>query len=646
MAPRTKKMTRPAEASKRADGANREWIWGLLLALAVLLAYQPVWYAGYIWDDETVLTNNPVIVGPLGLKEIWTTSAADICPLTLSTFWLEQQIWGLDPLPYHVVNVLLQALCAVLLWRVLLALRIPGAWLGASLWALHPVQVESVAWITEMKNTESGCFYLLAVLFFVKSLRGEGNSPRTYFAALLFAALAMAAKSSTVILPIALCLVAWWMEGRWRLRYLAKSAPIFAMSLLAGAVSLWTQQVGGANESVWARSWPLRLAEAGDAVWFYLGKLVFPYPLITIYPHWRIDTGDWISYVPLVLAVVLLGVLWHGRDRWARPWFFAYAYFLVALLPGLGLLSNYIFRYGSVFDHLQYLASMGPLALAGAALLWLGRALEIPARWRPIVAGALVLTLGIASWGQAWIYENKVTLWTHTLEFNPDCSQAYNNLGIVLSQIGRSEEVAASFQKAVTVDSQNEEAHYNLGVLLAQHGQVNAAIEQLQAAVTLFPGYANAQNNLGVILAQKGETDRALPHYLKALEINPNWPEAHSNLGAVYAQKGDFDKAIAEFGKALALSPTDARAHTNLGNALLHDDRVDEAITEFQTALAYTPNFPQIHFNYGNALEQKGRIDDAVEQYQEALRLDPGYQKARDNLERLRSSMRATPAAK
>jgi tetratricopeptide (TPR) repeat protein len=644
MAQRSKTTNRPANiaASKR----GREWLWGLLLMLAVFAVYQPAWYAGYVWDDDSVLTSNPAIVGPGNLKDIWTTSSADISPLTLSTFWLENQIWGVTPLPYHLVNVLLQAICAVLLWRVLLVLRIPGAWLGAALWALHPVQVESVAWISEMKNTESGIFYLLAILCFVKSLPSGGKSRRFYFASLVFSALAMASKSSTVILPVVLCLVAWWTEGRLQWRRVFRTAPMFGMALIAGLVTMWTQQVGGANDPQWTRSWPERLADAGDAVWFYLGKLAWPHPLIAIYPRWHIDTGDWLSYAPLLLVIVLFAALWALRRTWARPCFFAFAYFLIALLPALGLLSNYIFRYGVVFDHFQYLASMGPLALAGAGFFWLGRVLNLSETWRSVAAGSVLLVLAIMSWGQTWAYQSQMTLWLHTLDYNPTCPQAFNNLGIVMDSLRRDEDAAACFAKAIANDPKDAEAHYNLAILLNQHGQVDAAIEHLKEAVAINPNYAGAQNNLGVVLAQKGEGDEAIPHYLKALEINPNWADVHSNLGALYAQKGEFDKAIPEFQKALKSDPHSVKAHTNLGNALLHENLVDEAITEFQTALLYDATLPQIHFDYGNALEQKGHLDEAAAQYQEALRLNPGYQKARENLERLRYSMQSPPTAK
>ena len=212
---------------------SRDWLWGLILVLAVILTYAPVWWAGYTWDDLLVVTANPVIIGPLGLKEIWTTSAADICPLTLTTLWVEHALWGLAPLPYHLVNVLLHGASVVVLWRILRSLLIPGAWLGAALWALHPVEVESVASICEMKNTESGLFFLLAILFFVKWLRARDLDKKTggdwnYALTLLFAALAMASKSSTVILPVVLCLCAWWVEGRWHWRNQAKSGSHFS----------------------------------------------------------------------------------------------------------------------------------------------------------------------------------------------------------------------------------------------------------------------------------------------------------------------------------------------------------------------------------------------------------------------------------
>jgi len=314
-----------APAPQTPSGLSRDWLWGLTLLLAVILTYSPVWWAGYVWDDDNHLTANPCIVGPQGLKEIWTTKAASICPLVLTTFWVEHKLWGLNPLPYHLVNVLLHGLDAIVLWRVLRSLRIPGAWLGAALWALHPLQVESVAWITEMKNTQSCLFYLLTIFFFVRWLRSKETVERndwdwSYGLTLLCAALAMVSKFSTVVLPLVLCLCAWWIVGRWQWRNLIRLAPIFVMSVVASGVTFWLGEVqpAGPGEEL-LRSWPERIATAGDALWFYVSKLIWPHPLMTIYPRWQIDASQWLSYLPTLAMIPLLIILWAKRETWARP---------------------------------------------------------------------------------------------------------------------------------------------------------------------------------------------------------------------------------------------------------------------------------------------------------------------------------------
>ena len=406
--------------------AGRGWPWGLLLVLAVLLAYGPVWRAGFVWDDSSILTANPCIVGPLGFRQIWTTHFADICPLTVSAFWLEHALWGLSPVPYHVVNVLLHAANALALWRVLRCLRVPGAWLGATLWAVHPVEVASVAWVAELKNTLSGLFFLGSIFFFLRWLRtGENRGERgragwfDYGLSLLCAALAMASKSSTVVLPVVLGLCAWWMEGRVRRRQFISLSPLILMAAAASAVTLWTQRLSLArmnwalpSDGQWARPWPGRLVAAGEAAWFYLGKLLWPHPLIAVYPRWQVDAGRWLEWLPLLAAVALLSLLWRRGSPWGRACLFAFAYFLVALLPVLGLLDGTDFRYSLVYDHFQYLASMGPLALAGAGMARLAHHTP-PGRtdWpRALGAGAL-LALGTLSWQRSEVYRDEETFW-------------------------------------------------------------------------------------------------------------------------------------------------------------------------------------------------------------------------------------------
>jgi len=366
----------PANFASAQSWLSRDWLLGLILLLAVILAYQPVWYAGFIWDDDGRITANPCIVGPLGLKEVWTTSAADLCPLVYTTFWVEHALWGLAPLPYHLVNVLLHGFCAVLLWRVLRSLQAPGAWLGAALWALHPVQVETAAWVTEMKNTQSGLFYLLTILFFVKGLRARAIDNRSgdawnYGLTLLCAALAMASKSSTVVLPIVLGLCAWWVEGRWQWRNLARLAPFAALAVFPSLLTLWTQTLleQGPGDVQYARSLPERLAGAGDAAWFYLGKLLWPHPLIFIYPRWKIDAGSWSSYLPLLAVIIFLFVLWLKRETWARAGFFYLRLFPWRVASGLGI-DRRIFL--ALFPGRRPLSVSGQYGSAGAGGCGLG----------------------------------------------------------------------------------------------------------------------------------------------------------------------------------------------------------------------------------------------------------------------------------
>jgi len=632
---------------------TRDWLFGLILVLAVILVYQPVWRAGFIWDDDDHLIANPCIIGPLGLKEIWTTSNARYYPLVLSTFWIEHALWGLAPLPYHLVNVFMHAACAVVLWRVLRRLQVPSAWLGAALWALHPVQVESVAWISEMKNTQSGLFFLLSILFFIRWLRTRGTDDRSkdgwnYALTLLFAALAMASKSSTVVLPLVLCLCAWWIEGRWHWRNLARVAPIFLISLAAAVLAMWSVELyGDAHNPQWVRSWPERLITTGNVVWFYPGKLLWPHPLIFIYPRWVINAGQGLSYVPLLAAIIVLYILWLKRDSWSRPYFFALAYFLAALLPILGLVEHYFLRYSFVADHLQYLASMGPLALAGAGLVRLAEFIIPERTWlQSSLCAGLLLILGMMSWQRTWVYKSFETLWTDTLARNPNCWLGHNNLGITLFQKGQVDQAMAHFQKALEINPNYDLAHNSLGNVFLQKRQLDEAIAQFQKALEINPKYFEVHSNLGNAFLQKGQVDEAMAQFQKALEINPNYDLAHYNLGNALFQKGEVDEAIEQYQKALEINPNLDEVHYNLGNALVQKGRLDEAIGQYQKALGINPNDAETHNNLGFALFKKGRVNEAIVQFKEALRLKPDYGDAQRNLSKAQAMARQAPGSK
>ena len=360
---------------------RRDWFWALLLIAFVFIAYAQVFRADFIWDDESHLTQNPCVVGPLGLEEIWTTTQAVYYPLVLTTFWALHKFVGLNPLAYHALNVLLHAVSAILLWRVLRLLQVRGAWLGAALWALHPVMVQSVAWVTELKNTQSCVFYLLSILFFLKWEDQEVQSLDRPSGGLETAAhwfslylcfsfiLATLSKPSVVMLPFVLALCVWWMRGKIRWRDTVAFAPFALISVVASAWTIWEQRFHArAVGPDWVQTFPERLIIAGKAIWFYVGKLVWPHPLIFIYPRWHVDSSKVVAYLPLMAAMAGLIALWFVRAQLGRALFFAAAYYVISLFPVLGFFSVYFFRYSFVSDHFQYLASMGPLALAGAGI--------------------------------------------------------------------------------------------------------------------------------------------------------------------------------------------------------------------------------------------------------------------------------------
>ena len=615
---------------------GNDWLRGAVLFAAVLLAYGPVWQAGFVWDDRAMLTANPCIVGPLGLRQIWTTHFADICPLTLSALWLEHALWGLSPAPYHVVNVLLHATGALLLWRVLRELRAPGAWLGAALWALHPVEVESVAWVTEMKNTLSGVFFLASVWCFLRA--GGEDRPRLFYGlSLLGAALAMAAKSSTVVLPVVLGLCSWWREGGVSRRRAASLGPLVLMAVAAGALSLWTQGASLAAASgaaAWARPWPARLAAGGEAVWFYAGKLLWPRPLMAVYPRWQVEAGHGWEWLGLSGVVAVTVCLWRWRGSpWARAGVFVWAYFVVSLLPALGLLDNTIFRYSLVFDHFQYLASLGPLALAGVgAARLLQRALPGRPGWQAVLAGGALLALGAADWRRSEVYRDEETFWTDALAKNPACWIGHGNLGSALLLKGRVDDARAHYEEALAINPGYAEARSNLGVIFLRQGNIDEAVAQLERAVVLDPRNAEAHNNLGNARLAEGQIDQAVDQYERALAINPDYPVVYFNLGNARYAEGRTDEAIDQYEHALAIQPDYAEARGNLGNALMAKRRPAEAISQYKRALALNPGYAEAHNNLGLALVRTARFDEAVVQFEETLRLRPDFPGAQNNL--------------
>ncbi len=645
-------MNEPSSESQRSgQGRWRNLVCGLVLVAAVVLCFSPALPGDFLWDDDLHITANPTIVGPLGLKEIWTTAAANYFPLVLTNFWMQHALWGLNPFGYHVVTLLFHALAAVLLWRVLLRLNARGAWLGAALWALHPVQVESVAWICELKNTQSAVFFLGAILGWLRWLevgrvsdppsasptRSQGESSTrlsvshsAYAGALVCALLAILSKPSTVPLPVVLALCVWWRRGRFTWRDLIPLVPFFLLSFGAAGWTIWEQRVNsGAQGAAWAQTWPERFVIAGRAVWFYIGKLAWPADLIFIYPRWEI-TATPLALVPLAGVVLVVAGLWRGRAGALRPGFFAAIFFGALLFPVLGFFSIYFFRYAFVGDHFQYLASMGPLALAGAAItVALDRWPAVLGWVRPVFSALLIGGLGFLTWRESAVYLSSETLWRATLARNPAASMGWFNLGSTLLKAGRHEEAIACLREGLRLRPDDAPGYNDLGCELVVVGRAEEALPIFARALELRPAYAEVHNNLGNALRSLGRVDEAVARYERALQLKPAYAEAHNNLGCELATKGRTTEAIYHLEQAVRLNPVNSTNHNNLGNALRDAGRTDAAIASYGRALELTPDFAEVHANLGRALMAARRVPEALERFASAARWAPESAKIR-----------------
>jgi tetratricopeptide (TPR) repeat protein len=605
---------------------RHNWLLGILLVVATMVAYQPAWHAGFIWDDDQYVTANPLLTAADGLRRIWFSgdSPSQYFPLTYTTFYLERSLWGLNPAGYHVVNLMLHAANVLLVWRLLGRLRVPGAWLAAGIFALHPVQVESVAWITERKNVLMGFFFLLTLLAWIKFIGEQCKHPwRCYVLALVSYVVALSAKTTACTLPAALLLILWLKRMPINWRRLAQIAPFLAMGIGMGLVTVgWERHHQGTQGQFFQMGLVERVLLAGRAGWFYAGKLLWPANLTFSYPRWMISAHDPRAYAWMLATAALGLVIWRVRGRAGRGVEVALVYFAATLCPVLGFIMLYTFRYSFVADHYQYLACIGPIALAAAGIhAWPGHFRKERQFLEPVLCAAVLLVLGTLTWEQCGMYANDEKLWQQTIRQNPGCWMAYNWLGLDLEQRGKEDEAIACFQTALHINPEGAETHNNLGQAMLQKGLLDQAIAHFQKSLQLEPYYKETHINLGHALVQEGRADEAMAQYREALKIDPHYAEAHNNLGNALLQSGHPDEAIAHFQQALQSRPDYAEAHNNLSIALRLKGRVDEAIAQCQKALEINPAFVEACYNLGVALGQQGNAHEAIAHYQRAIDL-------------------------
>jgi tetratricopeptide (TPR) repeat protein len=635
-----------------------------LIATAAFLVYYPSLSGEFVLDDGLLLTDNPLIKNPAGLYRFWfTTQPQDYWPITNTTLWLEWRLWGEHPTGYHVTNLLLHIAACLLIWTILRKLSIPGGFLAALIFAVHPVNVESVAWVAQRKNTLAIVFFLLSILWYLTAeMRGEvrrekgrsDRSPKTkdqfpvpqakpettrlassrfYWLSLAAFLMAMLSKGSVVVLPALLLGIIWWRRPLRRADFMA-TAPFFAVAVVLGGVDAWFQ-THGSEAVIRDAGFVERLLGAGAAVWFYLSKAILPIDLAFIYPQWKITPNGLRWWLPLAAAGIVTVVLWRYRKGWSRPLLFAWGFFCVALLPALGFTDVGYMQYSLVADHYQHVALVAVVALAAAGFSICRRRAQ---GWVGVAAlgsaAVIVVALGFAAWKQNALYRRAVTLYSDTLEKNHDCWMAHDNLGLALVNENRLPEAIAHHKAALKLKPDNPNSHINLGNALSMEGRMPEAIQQFQAALETRSDAAKAHYNLGIALMKMRRIQEAIEHYEEARRLNPEYLQAYINLGVAYDRIGMVPKAIENYQRSLELDPNSAEAHFDLGNAYMKMGRShqEQAIEHLKRALELKPDYADADNNLGYLLARIGRNEEAIEYCNRALNLKPDFAQARFNL--------------
>ena len=633
------------------------------LAVVIWMVFGQTLHHEFVnFDDDAYVYENPEVSRGLTLQGIiWAfthTCSFNWHPLTWVSHMLDCQFYGLNPGGHHLTNILLHTVTTILLFLILR--RMTGfLWRSAfvaAVFAIHPLRVESVAWVAERKDMLSGLFFMLTIGVYVRYVQRQSRvedqrssaqatpvpDPRfwtvDYYLVLLFFALGLMCKPMLVTLPFVLLLLDYWPLGRvTRFRIpvpqlsslnhlLLEKLPLFGLAAASVVVTIFAQT--NAIQSFEQTSLPLRVGNAFISYVAYLGWMFWPSGLAVLYPFAAGNVGVSAVVLSLVLlAGISTGVFILCRRR---PYFLTgWLWYLIMLAPVIGIL-----QVGSQAraDRYTYLPQIGLYLL----LTW--AAADLCAGWhrrRMVLGGGatiILVALIFCARAQTAYWRNSESLWTHTLACTSANDIAHNNLGNALLKMGSVEEAITHYQKALQINPDYAKAHNNLGIALLQKGSVEEAITHYQKALQINPDYAEACYNLGNALLQKGSVDEAITCYQKALQINPDYAKAYSNLGNALLQKGRVDEVIVYYQKALQIEPGSAETHNNLGNALLQKGRVDEAITHYQKALQITPDYTEAHNNLGNALLQKGRVDEAITHYQKALQITPDYAEAHNNL--------------
>ena len=609
-----------------ARGFTRQDILPILaLGLLVVVCYLPAMlWGGFVWDDIDFVKSEPVR-DVSGLWQIWFSPSAiegegHYWPLVYTTFWLEHKLWGFDPTGYHIVNVLLHLTNTLLLWHLVRRLSVPGAWVVAAVFAVHPLHVESVAWVIERKDVLSGLFYLAAALAWMRFV--EQPRPRYYVGSLALYAAGLLSKSIAITLPVALLIWHWWRQGRVASTDLLRLVPFFAVGLAIAIGDLsfyWSTGAASFDYSLTERT-----LIAARALWFYAGKLLWPTNLAVIYPLWDIRVADPLAWGYLIAAVALVVALWYFRPQLGRGPLAGALFFAVTLSPILGFVDHGYMLYAFVADRFQYLAGIGVMGVViGSATYGVGRLSDWCKKGALVVVAVVIVVLGVLTWRQASIWRDQETLNRHIISLNPQAWSAHLILSNVLYEQGRYAEALAPADVAVeqVPESFEVHAHANLGRILNALGQYEEAEPHLRRATALDPQAKSAHFSLGAALYGQGQYAEALASTRVAIEQDPDFVKAHFNLGVILSALERFEEAELHLRRAIALNPQDMDASQELAEVLLRMGQDAQDNEQPETAAEYYMRAFETAPRHAKAIRRLAHLRLEQQRYEESLDL-------------------------
>jgi tetratricopeptide (TPR) repeat protein len=544
----------------------------VVLGLAV---YWPALTGDWLWDDRDLITKNALVQDPNGLWRIWLEPwrLFDFFPLVVSATWIEWRLFGEDTLGYHLVNLALHLTSAFLFWRLLRQLGLRHAWLGAVIFTVHPVIVESVAWMAELKNTLSLPFFLLAMSAWIE-FEARGKT-RDYVQALVMFLLAMLAKATMVMFPFVILLYAWWRRSRIDARDVLRSVPFFAISLAIGAAVAWfLGRTTGEQHVVLGGPLP-RLALAGCSIAFYFSKSFLPVGLLPIYHQWRIDPPSPWEFLPWIVIGAVLWFLWTQRNGWGRPALLGIGFFLLNLLPFIGLTAGSYMEKTWVMDHFLYIPILGLIGLFVAGIEPLERQLSAGAR--RVGIGVLALIVAAMTWAansQAALYDRTIALWEYTVPRVPESAVAHFNYGVGLFRENRVGEAVTQFQIAQKLLPTDFDFPYTLGLVYGQMGRYDLGIPELRIALQLSPNRVESHFSLASALHQSGQTAEAIEQYKQALQIDPNYIAAYHSLAVCLANEGRWAEAMDVAQRGLQVDPQNAQLKNDMAQIAAMEQKV------------------------------------------------------------------------